>query len=59
MVVVLVGFVFFWDEGVSVGWRSSQGDLSGFEQLGIEIDWSGKLLFMQVPVAEGLAIMKE
>ena len=36
-----------------------QGDLSGFEELGIEIDWSGNVLFMQVPIVGSLAFMKE
>ena len=36
-----------------------QGDLSGFEELGIEIDWSGNVLFMQVPTAGTVAFVKE
>ena len=36
-----------------------QGDLSGFEKLGIEIDWSGNVLFMQVPIVGTLVFMKE
>ena len=31
-----------------------QGDLSGFEELGIEIDWSGNVLFMRVPIVGAL-----
>ena len=30
--------------------QNFQGDLSGFEELWIEVDWSGNVLFMQVPI---------
>ena len=39
--------------------QNFQGDLSGFEELGIEVDWSGNVLFMQVPIVGSLAFMEE
>jgi hypothetical protein len=35
------------------------GDLSGFEEMGIEVDWSGNVLFMQVPIVGSQAFMEE
>ena len=31
--------------------RGFQGDLSGFERMGIKVDWTGNVKFMQVPIA--------
>ena len=35
------------------------GDLSKFEELGIKIDYSGDVKFMQVPIAGSPAFIKE
>ena len=36
-----------------------QGDFSGFEELGIIIDWLGNVLFMQVPIVGSGAFTRE
>ena len=36
-----------------------EGDLSGFERLGIEVDWSGNVKFMQVPIAGSDEFLRE
>ena len=50
---------------IVVRWKSArsggnvQGDLNGFEELGIKVDWLGNVLLMQVPIVGTVVFMKE